>query len=428
MRTKTSSELFLSKRFLRNDEETVIVLPSPHGEYKSGISYSDACAAGEMYARLRNLGHLDVRTPELLGDDVRKNLILIGGKKANPVAKEFQSLRQANLSFDLDGGVIYDKNKQVVLTPEYANAPNRTLANVITDYGLIIYTDSPFGSSTKILHLAGIKGFGTLAAAVAVVDAGPVHRIEKLLRGLVRDHGASRFKNGTVEVLVKVSVSTGRLRRDSVQIEKISLSSGRNIRTWESESYRQLKPVNPHRLYIQVTKTPSKASIIRTRIDGQEIKLAKSADRLNAIYLLAKQARDDYLSQSENTGWVRGIDLAETLWQVKHKNGGSEIAVEMKREISSAIRRWANHLEKQGWLLLPNNVKVDHDYINSEILVFDLDVKKKVVDLVHMINHEQKSSNGPGFQLIESKPRLGYRINFHPALIFITESNSADPQ
>jgi hypothetical protein len=39
-----------------------------------------------------------------------------------------------------------------------------------------------------------------------------------------------------------------------------------------------------------------------------------------------------------------------------------------------------------------------------------------------MINHEEKKKYGPGFQLIESKPGLGYRINLHPALIFITEA------
>ena len=121
------------------------------------------------------------------------------------------------------------------------------------------------------------------------------------------------------------------------------------------------------------------------------------------------------------------MQLAESLWQIKLTSGGSELIGEVKKEVSEAIRRWANDLKRQGKLLLPDNVTVDHQYINSEILTFDSDIKKKVVDLIHMINHEQKSNNNTGFQLIESKPGLGYRINIHPALIFISESDSSQP-
>jgi hypothetical protein len=61
-------------------------------------------------------------------------------------------------------------------------------------------------------------------------------------------------------------------------------------------------------------------------------------------------------------------------------------------------------------------------------LTVNSDIKKKVVDLVHAINHKGKSRHGPAFQLIESKPGLGYRLSLHPARIFITETNSVDPQ
>jgi len=361
-----------------------------------------------------------------LGDAIGENLILIGGKKANPVAKDFQSLKQASLSFDLDDGVIYDKERHVVLTPEYIRDQSRTIANVVADYGLIVYTSNPFGKSTKVLQLAGIKGFGTLAAAVAIVKPGAVRTIEKIFTRLIRDRDAAQLKNLTAEILVRVSVSSGRARRDSLEIEKIKVTNGRTTRTWESEAYRQLKPVSPHGLYIEVMRTTSRTPTIRTRIDNEEIKFAKSADRLNTIYLLAKQARDDYLKQSENKGWVSALELAERLWQVKHNNGTIEIPGEMKREISEAITRWARHLQRHGRLILPGNTKVDHDYVNSEILLFDSDLKKKIVDLIHIINHEEKNRFGSEFQLIESKPGLGYRINLHPALIFITETDSAN--
>ena len=424
-RSKAVQALFVRDCFLDNDAETIIVMPSPHGEYKSGISYSDALAAGELYAGLRKRGPLDVRTPELLGDDTRENLILIGGRKANPIERNFQRLEHSKLSFDLRDGVIYDKEKHIVLVPQYAAGQERTLANLVADYGLISTTDNPFGKSTKILHLAGIRGFGTLAAAIALVDPRPVRTIEKILARLIGRH-ALRPKNLTVEILVRVSVSRGRARRDSLAIEKIQASTGRTSRTWESEAYGQLKPVSPHGLYIDVVRGTSKAPIIRVRIDNKEITFTKSSDRMKTIYLLAKQAKADYLDRPGNQGWMSAVQLAESLWQIKLTNDGSELIGEVKKEVSEAIRRWANHLERQGKLLLPDNVTVDHQYINSEILVFDSDIKKKVVDLIHMINHEQ-SKNNTGFQLIESKPGLGYRINIHPALIFLSESNSSQP-
>jgi hypothetical protein len=94
----------------------------------------------------------------------------------------------------------------------------------------------------------------------------------------------------------------------------------------------------------------------------------------------------------------------------------------MKRQVSGAVKRWATHLQRRGKLIFSDKIELDAHYVNSEILIFDLDIKKKIVDLVHMINHEQNNGRGPAFQLIESKCGLGYRINIHPALIFITES------
>jgi hypothetical protein len=425
MRAKQSNELFVWECLLEKEAQTVIVMPAPHGDYKSGISYGDAFAGGEIYAKLQRIIRAELRTPELLGDDICRNLILIGGKKANPIAKHFQELKHTSLSFELDDGVIYDKEKQVVLIPEYKNGQERTLSNAVADYGLIVFTDNPFGKSTKILQIAGIRGFGTLAAAISVVDPVPSHQIDKLLGRLISNRDAPQPKNRTVEILVKASVMNGKIQRESIEIEKLILRNGVASCTWESETFKQLKAVVPHRLYINVMRNSFKVSNIRARIDDQEIEFGKSTDRLNAIYFLAKRAKEDYLNQSENKGWLNAMELAERLWQIKHRSGSIEIPGEIRREICEIIMRWASHLQKKRKLILSEDIKLNHEYINSEILVFDLDIKKRIVDLVHMINHEEKRKYGPGFQLIESKPGLGYRINLHPSLIFLTEATEA---
>jgi hypothetical protein len=419
-----SNYFSLAYRLLHARTKTVIVLPSPHGEYKSGISCNDALAAAEIYAHLHKTGSVGVITPELLGGDIGGNLILIGGKKTNTITKDFATHHQANMGFDLDDGVIYDKEKQAVLTPEFVTVKKRTTANVNTDYGLIIYTDNPFGNSTKILHLAGIKGFGTLAAAFAIVDSDPSHEIDKVLARVTSKRHGTQVKNETVEILVKAAINNGRARRESVSIEKVRVSRGTVDGIWESETYSRLSAVVPHKLYITITNQHLNVQTVSARIDDQEIKYDKSVHRMNAIYWLAKKAREDYLNGSQNEGWVSASELAERLWQIRMKKGAIEVSDGIKAEMAKAIERWARYLAKSGKLILSDDIKLDHDYINSEILSPELDIKKKIVDLVHKINQDEKSKRASRCQLIESKPGLGYRINFHPALIFITERES----
>ena len=421
MRAGQEKDFFIWEHFLHDPIRTVIVLPSPHGDYKSGISYSDARAMGEIYAKLQKLKNLNVCTPELLGHDISKNLILIAGKKANSVIKDFQSSKGTNLTFDLEDGIIYDKEKQVVVTPQYLKGEKRTIENVTVDYGLIVYMNNPFGQSTKVLHLAGIKGCGTLAAVLAITEERYIHEIEKLIKQHIDNIDTSELENKTVEILVKAYADDGRVKRDSLVAEKIKVSNDRASGQWESGEYRQLKKVIPHRLYISaIHKADPRTSMIKVKIDDQEIQFAKSSDRLKMLYILAKQAREDYLSELENEGWVTAWELAERLWQIKQRGDIIEIPDEIRGEVSNAIITWARCLENQGKLRLDEKIKLDRDYINSEILVFSSDMKKKIADLVYLINQEKRDKFGSGFRLIESQPGLGYRINIHPALIFIS--------
>ena len=418
-------DLFIWQHFLHDQSEPVILLPSPHGVYKNGISYSDACAMGEIYAKLQKVKNFDVRHPELLGDSISKNLILIGGQKVNSITKAFQSSKEAGLNFYLEDGVIYDEDKEALVTPEYSKGKKRSLDNLTVDYGLIIYTDNPFGQPAKVLHLAGIKGFGTLAAAIAVTDKMYIRMIQKLIKEYIKVGSASQLQNKTVEVLVKVCASNGRLRRDSLCVEKIRVSDGRarcKCESWESEEYKKLKKVLPYRLYIDLNNADNGASSV-IRVNDKEVKFSRSPDRLKLVYILAEQAKEDYLNESERQGWLNALELAQRLWQIKQRNSVIEMASELRREISNLIITWARHLQKRGKLTLGEDIDLDHEYINSEILVLNFDIKKKIADLVYLINQDQRNKFGSEFQLIETQLGLGYRISIHPALIFIPETN-----
>jgi hypothetical protein len=423
---RASHRLFVWSCLTLNQSFGLIVTPSPHGKYKSGISFNDTLALSEIYANLPKSSLFDARPADLVGGDASANLVLIGGKKCNRLSDEFQKAKHSSLTLDLDDGVIYDRVRHVVVTPEYcsANWQMRTTDNLLADYGLIVYSDNPFGKSTKLVQLAGIKGFGTRAAAIAVLDSRIVRSIEGILTQLLRRTGAPAMETSTVEILLKVAVSEATLQRHSIQIQKLVVSGGNSRLMWESETYRQLKPVIPSRLRLHITKTLSSTPVVQTWVNNEELRFPKSADRHNVIYLLAKQAREDYQNRSDNNGWLDWMTLSKRLWQLQDRNGIVEIPGDIKRLVVDSIKRWAASAQKRKELILSGDFTMDSSYINSEILAFDSNIQKRLVDLIHIVNHEEKHRTGSNFQFIESRPGRGYRINIHPALISIIESTS----
>src|SRR4051794_16992367 len=99
MRIGSVSDFFIWRHFLQDHVETVIVLPSPHGEYKSGISYSDARAVSEVYAKLQSRDDLRVQSPETFVEGLCTNLILLAGKKANRLANDFETAVNGTVNF-----------------------------------------------------------------------------------------------------------------------------------------------------------------------------------------------------------------------------------------------------------------------------------------------------------------------------------------
>ena len=410
-------ESFLWQHFLHDPTETVIVLPSPHGLYKHGISYRDACAMGEIYSRLHPLPRLDVRTPELLGSDINKNLIVLAGPKANPLTKELYASTKMNLTFRLNDEVIYDGEQQVMVTTSYVPGSTHTIDHLTVDYGLVLYMPNPFGSSTQVLHLAGIRGCGTLAAAIAVTDDKLLHMIDQQL-AMSR---AVESEDEIIEILVKVDSSQGQVKRGTVSVQKITVHDRRSKWSWASESYQQLKSVRPYRLSVSMKEAVNPASSnVRITVDEQELRFAKSPDRRNLLYCLAKQSKEDYGAGSDNGGWMIAGELAKELWHIEPETGYSELSPELRRTLAESIMTWVRHLAKKGQLKLDETIPLDHHYINAEILVFDHDMRKRLTDLVYAINHEAKETYGNDFQLIASQHGRGYRLNIHPALISIT--------
>jgi hypothetical protein len=412
------NECFIWKHFLHAHRRPIVVLPSPHGKYKSGISYNDACAAGEIYKKLHSLAELGSHTPETLADDIATDLIVIAGKKANRVAEHLQSRMNESTNFFLEDGVIYDREKQAIVTAQFSKREKRTLDAVTLDYGLVRYSSNPFGQCTKVLQLAGIKGHGTLAAAIVSTKDNYLDTLNRLLQQIPIDAESPELSNRTVEILIRAVVRERKIKSDSLAIQKLLVSDGDTlIWKWESQEYRKIEKVNPHRLDIQVLENrDARGTVPRLWVDGREVQFTKSVDRMRIIHILAHQAKEDYLNESETAGGLSATELAEKMWNIKLTNALAEIPLEIRRPLSSAIVTWARNLQRNGRLRLDESIELDSNYIASEILAFDSDIKKKIVDLVHLINQDARRKLG--FRLIESVPSGGYRISIHPALIF----------
>lgn len=421
MQASRQKESFLWQHFLEETNETIIVLPSPHGVYKDGISYCDTCAMGKIYARLQHRTNFEMCTPEQLGSDIKKNLILLSGPIANSITKELYASKAMELGLRLDDGLVYDKDEYIVLTPEYLPGETRSIKDLTVDYGLIVYTNNPFGTHTKVLHLAGIRGCGTIAAALAVTDDTFLHRIEECYAEFPKTVGSCKPQQQTVEILVKVRARCGKVDPATLSLEILTVNSGRNSWSWNSKTYQELQPVPPHRLSITLNgRGEQDSSVEAIMINDQKLNCARSPDRRRLLYVLAKHSKRNYLAQSETNGWLMAGALAKKLWNINDETGASELSPDLRRVVSESIITWARHLSKKGRLKLDKKICLDHHYVSREILVFDHDLKKRITDLVYMINHDAKVSFGTDFQLIESQHGRGYRLNIHPALISFT--------
>ncbi|GJL54188.1 MAG: hypothetical protein NPIRA02_13200 [Nitrospirales bacterium] len=372
----------------------------------------------EIYARLQHITNLDVRTPELLGRDIKRNLILLGGPKANPVTKEFYAAHKKELTFRLDDGVIYDGEQHVIVIPGYIQEATHSIEHLVVDYGLVLYADNPFGSSTKVLHLAGIRGCGTLAAALAVTDDTSLHIIEQWLT----TWHAGGCEHSFMEILVKIRARQGTVVRGTLSIEKLIVNHSPKQWSWASTNHQELQPVTPHQLSITLNGSGKKESSVEAiTINGQELNCARSPDRRRLLYALAKHSKEDFLAaRSETNGWIMPSALAKEMWNINAETGALELSPDLRRVVADSIITWARHLSKKGQLKLDKKICLDHHYVNNNILVFDHDLKKRITDLVYMINHDAKATFGNDFHLIEAQHGCGYRLNVHPALISFT--------
>ncbi|MEM5879337.1 MAG: S-layer protein [Candidatus Aenigmatarchaeota archaeon] len=158
MKTKVKELEFLSPFIQKGKLNAVIVVgsPDPHGKY--GAQASDGSAAIDLalflgtFLESSTLNYkIDTQVRE---DDLQKNLILIGGPKANILIEKINDKLPIYFDTRHEFNIVSSFSKNVYIEDEV---------------GIIVKTESPFAKGREVLVLSGRRFKGTRAAIVAVV-------------------------------------------------------------------------------------------------------------------------------------------------------------------------------------------------------------------------------------------------------------------
>jgi DNA-binding transcriptional ArsR family regulator len=183
------SEFF--KPFVENGKlnATIVVgSPDPHGKY--GAQASDGSAAIDLalflgtFLESSSLNYkIDTQVRE---EDLQKNLILIGGPKANILIDKINDKLPIYFDTKHDFNIISTLSKNIYTED---------------DVGIIIKTESPFAKGKEVLVLSGRRFKGTRAAIVAIVKhlkkISEGNKFDKTIARVVR--GIDRDSDGIID-------------------------------------------------------------------------------------------------------------------------------------------------------------------------------------------------------------------------------------
>lgn len=168
----------------RLDATIIVGSPDPHGKYASQAS--DGCCAIDLALFL---GSLVKDTPlpnykldtEIKEKDLKNNLILVGGPKANIVVEKVNKKLPVYFDFHREWNLVSPFSKQVYTED---------------DVGIVEKIKNPFNPEKEVLVMAGKRFKGTRAAILALVknlkeiekgNKFDSNAVAKIVRGIDKD-------------------------------------------------------------------------------------------------------------------------------------------------------------------------------------------------------------------------------------------------
>ncbi|RMF87427.1 MAG: hypothetical protein D6736_12815 [Nitrospinota bacterium] len=401
----------LWKPFLADLANTIVVLGMARGEYPKGLSFNDARTLGEVYALLKTPA--DVQAAE--GFPQRyygKHLILIGGGKANRLSYEFQECLRDRLSFWLEDGCILDRRQGTVLTPTYIEGKEKTIQHLTSDYGLITYATNPFllrEEGRKVLHLGGIKGYGTLAAAYALTDPSLAREIDSFLEERLP---SQQVLEGALQVLVRIEMRSGESLARQVTLQSIDIPE-QEIR-WQAPTYRPRPPSMLCEIELE-----NREKIRQITLDGKPL-LLENSDAERLVLLLARRRKE--ADRQRLPGWMDIDELAVALWGAVEDKPEQARSLDARERDRVALRLQEVLQRRYHIPLSAREIREDIlDPILGEVTVPEVIKRRnRLRTRVGLLNKEvQRLLSSPAFRLIESGHwgTRSYRFNIEPDLI-----------
>jgi hypothetical protein len=219
---ESASTFSLWRDFLDDGGLAVV---SPYVKYKWGVSPRDVIA---LFLAVRPIllhnpkRDIDIRSWEYFSSrsDWMHNLLVISSEVANQMA-EFMRGEHLSLvtdfSFKIRKNCLIDtlrEEKSNCLIPVFEGEPR--VHNTKVDYALITRACNPFAPDKKIVILAGIKGYGTIAAALAFSEQQYWNeidqRVDTVLGRLQLDE--DEVQNALVEIIVRAETPETPRKRD----------------------------------------------------------------------------------------------------------------------------------------------------------------------------------------------------------------------
>jgi DNA-binding transcriptional ArsR family regulator len=159
--TKTKvRELRFFKSFIKDGKlnaNLIVGSPDPHGKY--GAQASDGCCAIDLALFLGSLikdvspnYKLDTEIKE---EDLKENLILVGGPKANMIVERINKILPIYFDFHREWNIVSPFSKQVYTEDEV---------------GVIEKIKNPFNEDKEIIVLSGKRFKGTRAAIIGLIN------------------------------------------------------------------------------------------------------------------------------------------------------------------------------------------------------------------------------------------------------------------
>jgi hypothetical protein len=366
-----------------------IIAVSTYEKYNGGLSPQDALALARVLAALsRHRPRYSIEARSFLSfqpDDWDNHLILVGGLLSNQVTRAMtqqSSLRNLQSSFILRREMLRDTCRRLgkdCLTPTYIPGLETNVAGVKVDYGLITVQSNPLNSNKQLYVLAGIKGWGTLAAATVFSSEEyyrPLNDLFKEHFGLLPE---KVNRDSLIEIVVRTEVGStgtgGVLGLKDISVELIRVDGEVNTQFVRPDSCLEWRAKSPAASRLQRESRACHLSLnLNERVATIELRGAAFAARFDESRLTASELDRfdwDIASAAQSPDWRLGAENIAERFQKELPDKFGDLLHLMETTNSQPEHSWVRFVTPRDCLRAPFEfLRIEQDYLVLQYPVF----------------------------------------------------------